>query len=72
VLGEGEGFATAQAAIAGAYDGKVTDEFILPAVIGGYAGMKDGDGLLSFNFRSDRKTTAAPAAVEPPAQGRSV
>ncbi|MGO4171471.1 2,3-bisphosphoglycerate-independent phosphoglycerate mutase [Bosea sp. TAF32] len=65
VLGEGEAFATADAAIAAAYAGKVNDEFILPAVIGGYAGMKDGDGLLSFNFRSDRIREILNAVLEP-------
>lgn len=65
VLGEGEAFATAGAAIAAAYAGKVTDEFILPAAIGGYAGMKDGDGLLSFNFRSDRIREILNAVLEP-------
>lgn len=30
------------------------DEFTIPAVIGDYKGMKDGDGILSFNFRADR------------------
>lgn len=64
VLGEGEAFATADAAIAAAYAGKVNDEFILPAVIGGYAGMKDGDGLLSFNFRSDRIREILNAVLE--------
>ena len=54
VLGEGHAFADAPAAIASAYAEGVNDEFIKPAVIGGYAGMRDGDGLLSFNFRSDR------------------
>lgn len=65
VLGEGEAFATADAAIAAAYAGNVTDEFILPAAIGGYAGMKDGDGLLSFNFRSDRIREILNAVLEP-------
>jgi len=65
VLGKGEALATADAAIAAAYAGKVTDEFILPAVIGGYAGMKDGDGLLSFNFRSDRIREILNAVLEP-------
>ncbi len=31
-----------------------TDEFITPTVIGGYPGMKDGDGVLCLNFRADR------------------
>ena len=51
---EGDRFPTAQAAIAAAYTAGTTDEFIPPAAIGDYAGMADGDGLLSFNFRADR------------------
>lgn len=53
-LGEGEQMPSAAAAIEAAYAANVSDEFIRPAVIGHYAGMKDGDGLLSFNFRADR------------------
>jgi 2,3-bisphosphoglycerate-independent phosphoglycerate mutase len=65
VLGEGHAFPDAQAAIAGAYADGVNDEFILPAVIGGYAGMRDGDGLLSFNFRSDRIREILGAVLQP-------
>ncbi len=53
-LGEGQQLPDANAATAAAYAADVGDEFIRPAVIGGYRGMKDGDGLLSFNFRADR------------------
>ncbi len=31
-----------------------TDEFLSPIAIGGYGGMKDGDGVLFANFRADR------------------
>ncbi|MFM8313343.1 MAG: 2,3-bisphosphoglycerate-independent phosphoglycerate mutase, partial [Deltaproteobacteria bacterium] len=31
-----------------------TDEFIIPAVLKGYTGVEDGDGILFFNFRADR------------------
>lgn len=65
VLGQGVPFATAQDAIAAAYEHGVTDEFIKPAVIGGYPGMRDGDGLLSFNFRSDRIREILDAVLEP-------
>ena len=51
---KGARFATASAAIEAAYASDITDEFIHPSAIGDYAGMKDGDGLLFFNFRSDR------------------
>lgn len=54
VEGRGPAFADAASAIDDAYGKGVTDEFVVPACIGGYAGMKDGDALLSFNFRADR------------------
>jgi len=31
-----------------------TDEFVLPTALGSYRGMKNGDTLISINFRSDR------------------
>ena len=54
VDGKGETFPTAEAAIEASYKAGVTDEFINPAVIGDYAGMKDGDGVICANFRADR------------------
>jgi 2,3-bisphosphoglycerate-independent phosphoglycerate mutase len=54
VEGRGEAAADPVAAIEASYAAGVTDEFVLPTVIGGYAGMKDGDGLLMANFRADR------------------
>ncbi len=53
-LGEGPSFADAASAMDAAYGGDVTDEFVVPAVIGAYRGMADGDALLCFNFRADR------------------
>jgi len=32
----------------------VTDEFVIPLVVKGYRGMKNGDGAIFFNFRPDR------------------
>ncbi len=52
--GRGPAFADAASAIDEAYGKGVTDEFVVPACIGGYAGMRDGDAVLSFNFRADR------------------
>lgn len=40
------------------------DEFILPVVLGDYAGMKDGDGLLFANFRADRAREILEALVD--------
>ena len=51
---EGARFPDARAAIAAAYAEGKTDEFLPASVIGDYAGMRDGDGLLCFNFRADR------------------
>ncbi|HYF07831.1 MAG TPA: 2,3-bisphosphoglycerate-independent phosphoglycerate mutase, partial [Acetobacteraceae bacterium] len=45
---------SAQAAIAAAHDADKHDEFVPATVIGDYAGMRDGDGILCFNFRADR------------------
>jgi len=36
------------------YDNDVTDEFIIPTAFEGYNGMKDNDGVIVANFRSDR------------------
>lgn len=69
VAGEGPRFADAQATIADAYANKVTDEFIVPAVIGDYSGMKDGDGVLCFNFRADRVREILDAMLDPTFDG---
>ena len=41
-------------AIKDSYDNKVTDEFVIPVVIGDYDGVKANDGIIFFNFRPDR------------------
>lgn len=63
--GKGGAFDTAAAAIDAAYANKETDEFIKPSVIGGYAGMQAGDGVLTANFRSDRIREILQAIVFP-------
>ncbi|HEX4117808.1 MAG TPA: 2,3-bisphosphoglycerate-independent phosphoglycerate mutase [Rhizomicrobium sp.] len=42
------------AALDASYAENVSDEFVVPAVLGDYAGMADGDALLFANFRADR------------------
>lgn len=54
VSADGKRFATADEAIKASYNDKVTDEFVLPVVIGDYEGMEDGDAVLMANFRADR------------------
>jgi len=44
----------ATTAIAAAYARGEGDEFILPTVIGDYAGIADGDVVIHLNFRADR------------------
>ena len=51
---EGPRFPDAAAVIADAYAHGISDEFVVPAVVGDYRGVQDGDGVLCFNFRADR------------------
>lgn len=51
------------------YKDGVTDEFIPPAAIGNYQGMKDGDGLLMAHFRADRARQILTAFLDPNFQG---
>ncbi|HUD85342.1 MAG TPA: 2,3-bisphosphoglycerate-independent phosphoglycerate mutase, partial [Xanthobacteraceae bacterium] len=62
-------FPDAPAAIADAYAHKKFDEFIVPAVVGDYGGMKDGDGVLCFNFRADRVREILSAMLDPDFSG---
>lgn len=55
VLKESESiFSSAEDFVSAGYSLDVTDEFLVPGVAEEYAGMKDGDGVLFFNFRADR------------------
>jgi len=58
-------FADAQAVIADAYAHDKSDEFVVPAAVGDYAGMRDGDGILCFNFRADRVREILLALLDP-------
>ena len=69
VEADGPHFADAPAVVADAYANKKFDEFILPAVVGDYKGMKDGDGILCFNFRADRVREILGAMLEPDFKG---
>jgi len=70
-LAEGEGarFDDPVKAVRDAYAHDVTDEFVVPAVIGDYKGMQDGDGILCFNFRADRVREILAALLEPAFDG---
>jgi len=45
------------------------DEFILPTVLGGYAGVAKGDGLFCLNFRADRAREILAAMAQPDFDG---
>jgi 2,3-bisphosphoglycerate-independent phosphoglycerate mutase len=65
VDGEGAHAADPLAAVTAAYAADTGDEFVPPTVIGGYAGMKDGDGIVCFNFRADRVREILDALLQP-------
>jgi 2,3-bisphosphoglycerate-independent phosphoglycerate mutase len=65
VAGDGVPAGTAEAAVQASYAAGVTDEFVEPAAIGGYAGMRDGDGVLMANFRADRAREVLTALLDP-------
>jgi len=65
VEADGPRFADAPAVIADAYAHNKFDEFIVPAVISDYRGMKDRDGVLCFNFRADRVREILGAMLDP-------
>jgi 2,3-bisphosphoglycerate-independent phosphoglycerate mutase len=65
----GARFATAQEAVAAAHAAGRFDEFVPAAAIGGYQGMRHGDGLLCFNFRADRVRQILSAFLDPAFDG---
>jgi len=65
VHARGEKAATAIAALEAAYARDETDEFVSPTVIGDYAGVRAGDGLLFINFRADRAREILSALADP-------
>ncbi len=64
-LAEGPRAASAEAAVQQGYEAGLSDEFILPTVIGDYTGMQAGDGLIMANFRADRAREILQTLLEP-------
>ncbi len=54
VAANGKRYNTVDEAISASYAAGVTDEFVVPCVIGDYDGAVDGDAILMANFRADR------------------
>ncbi len=69
VTAAGERAADPLAAVEQSYAAGTSDEFVLPTVVGGYAGMKDGDGLFMANFRADRAREILAALLDPGFKG---
>ncbi len=65
VSASGNAFNRASEAVANAYATDITDEFVMPAVLGGYEGMNNGDGVLMANFRADRAREILAALCDP-------
>ncbi|MCU0801144.1 MAG: 2,3-bisphosphoglycerate-independent phosphoglycerate mutase [Rhodobacteraceae bacterium] len=65
VYGVGDNAPDAGSAVAAAYARGETDEFIAPAVIAGFSGVSDGDGLFCLNFRADRAREILSALCDP-------
>ena len=54
IYGEGKNYPDCISAIQDSYDNKITDEFILPSIIGDPTPIQNGDAVLTMNFRADR------------------
>jgi len=65
VAADGARAADARVAIEQSYRKEKGDEFVVPTVVGDYAGMKDGDGLVCANFRADRVRELLLALLDP-------
>jgi len=59
----GKIFSSASKAIEESYENKITDEFIEPIILDKYKSnkMNNNDGIICFNFRSDRMRQICPA-----------
>ncbi len=56
-------------AITQSYSNNISDEFVLPTVIGDYSGMQDGDAVLMGNFRADRAREILTALLDTDFEG---
>jgi len=65
VHGAGPAAGSADEAIADSYENDKTDEFIVPTVIAGYDGAREGDTAIFVNFRPDRARELTRALAEP-------
>lgn len=69
VHARGEQASDSAEAIRRSYEAGETDEFVKPAVIGDYDGMRAGDVAVAFNFRPDRMRQISAALADPAFDG---
>ena len=69
VSGRGRPATSAIDAVRASYADDIGDEFVEPAVITGYDGMADEDGLIMANFRADRARQIVTALLDPDFDG---
>ena len=69
VYGEGVEAFDAVKAVEESYENGITDEFVLPTVINKDGMIKNGDSVVSFNFRPDRARQFTRAFVDPDFDG---
>ena len=62
--GVGARYTTAEAGILASYKNGVTDEFVEPIIVGDYNGVKDGDSVIFYNFRTDRAREISHAVLD--------
>ncbi len=65
VYGDGDHYSEPISAINGSYKKGINDEFILPCIIGEANPIKDGDAVLTMNFRADRMRQIVRALKDP-------
>jgi 2,3-bisphosphoglycerate-independent phosphoglycerate mutase len=65
----GETAPDAATAVKQSYAAGKSDEFVLPTVLAGYPGMRDGDGVVMANFRADRAREILLALLDPEFDG---
>jgi len=63
-LGKGEEFSSALATVKTSHVSGIMDEFIEPKKIKNYQGLEAGDGIIFFNFRTDRPRQLTKALIE--------
>lgn len=69
VSGAAPRYSSADEAISQSYANSITDEFVIPSVIGAYAGVENNDGFFMGNFRADRARQILEACMLPDFSG---